>query len=373
MFSFLARMGLDTTGFTLGVKRAEGQAAAFSKNVNSSIKGQIAAAFGAGAIVAGFKSAIDKAGQLSDAANRIGVNPEILQQREHALKQSGATLEDYERALIGIGRARAKALENPQGDEMAAFKRMGVTLEQIKSSNADDIFLAIADRVKEAGNSQGVLNDSLSLMGKIAPSVFSAMSNGIRESGSEAKELGLVLSEDTIDDLDELGDFFDLVKTKIISGFATMANAALKFGKSLQNSFEIVATGIMTAWDWLVENQGKNMGAKDALAGLWNAFEEGAAQAWIDVEKRNQDEADKREEKRKKRDRPRIEFQGLADGTIKQKVEMLKPENITNLQKIGAQVSESNAAMSILRDQLAVQKQIAANTKPGPTGEGGFE
>ena len=61
MFSILAKLGLDATGFQIGLKRAESGVSKFSKDIGSSLKGQIASAFGAAAITAGIQQAISKA------------------------------------------------------------------------------------------------------------------------------------------------------------------------------------------------------------------------------------------------------------------------------------------------------------------------
>ena len=52
MFSIIAKLGLDSTGFRVGVKQAEGALGNLNSSLNGQMKAQLAGAFGVGALVA---------------------------------------------------------------------------------------------------------------------------------------------------------------------------------------------------------------------------------------------------------------------------------------------------------------------------------
>jgi len=375
MFSILARLGLDSTGFRVGVKQAEGAAKQFTSGLNSNFKSQLAGMFGTAAIAAGFAAAIRKAGELTDRASKLGVSPETLQEREFALKQNGGTLEDYERALIGIGKARARALEDPKGSEANAFARLGVTIEQIKSANADEVFKSIGAAVQKAGNSQEVLSDGLTTMGKVAPQVFAAMKGGLDESAAAARELGLVIGEDTLDKLDELGDKFDMLKTRSVTGFAAMADAAIGWTKKMLDGFDVVATGAYAMWEELKAGQGQEWTAKQTLENMGKAWNAGTATAAQEIMDKDAALAETTRKKRAERDKVVIDFQARPEFVHPLQQQNIGGSNLTNLQKIGAQVSSSNESFTIMRQQLSEQKRTTDAVKRlgDKLDDGGFQ
>lgn len=237
LLSLVAQLGLDATGFQLGLKKSEGSVKAFSKSVNSEIKGGLAAAFGAAAIGAASKSVIDYAGQVNDLASRLGVSAEMAQALSYAIKQSGGSMEDLEKSLLRIAVNQQAAL-NGNPELVAAFERLGISAEDLKSKRFDQIFLSLSKAQEEASESGQQLADILQVLGKTGVKLLPAMREGLAGATAEAKNLGVVMSNEVVAALDDVGDRMELLKGQFVGGFgpalAWFADKALMVADSLR-------------------------------------------------------------------------------------------------------------------------------------------
>lgn len=218
LLSLVAQLGLDATGFQLGLKKSEGSVKSFSKSVNSEIKGGLAAAFGAAAIGAASKSVIDYAGQVNDLASRLGVSAEMAQALSYAIKQSGGSMEDLEKSLLRIAVNQQAAL-NGNPELVAAFERLGISAEDLRSKRFDQVFLGISRAQEKASESGQQVADVLQVMGKTGVKLLPAMKEGLAGATEEAKNLGVVMSNDVISALDDIGDKIETAKSQLVSGF----------------------------------------------------------------------------------------------------------------------------------------------------------
>lgn len=253
LLSLVAQLGLDATGFQLGLKKSEGSVKAFSKSVNAEIKGGLAAAFGAAAIGAASKSVIDYAGQVNDLAARLGVSAEMAQAMSYAIKQSGGSMEDLEKSLLKVAVNQQAAL-NGNPALLDAFQRLGVSAEDLKSKRFDQVFLTLSKAQEGASESGRQIADVLEVMGKTGVKLLPAMREGLASATDEAKQLGVVMSNDIISALDDMGDRMETAKAQFVSGFGpalvSIADKALMVadafriaGKSIGNFFGTLAGG----------------------------------------------------------------------------------------------------------------------------------
>jgi len=224
-FELLSKLGLDWSGFKVGLKQAESASGAFAKHISSEIGGQVKSAF-AGYI--GFEAikelghqTIEYAHNIETMSERLGVSTDRLQEFDFAAKKSGASLEDFAHAMQKIGVTRSKALdEGPAGGMVKAFQKLGVSFEDLKSKRIDDLFLQIGDAFQKSKDPQQLLAASIEVMGRNSASVFAAMMQGLRGTSDEARRLGTVIDEDVIDKLGELNVKMEVSGMRARSTFA---------------------------------------------------------------------------------------------------------------------------------------------------------
>lgn len=165
-----------------------------------------AAALGAVAIAThGAFDAMNRAADLTDAADRIGIGVEALQQWRYAADEAGVDVGKFEGALeklngvlgkfkMGLGDAKLKPV----------FEELGITKEQLDGVNtADQLLLMLADtlgQVKDRAQ-QVALARALGVEDAL-PAIRLGRTELERLTGA-ASELGLVLSAETNAALDE--------------------------------------------------------------------------------------------------------------------------------------------------------------------------
>jgi len=121
----------ETSRYQRELARAQGQLTRFSRQTESTL-GSIAKAFASFAAVAGFgalvKGAIDSADRLSKLSQSTGVTTEALSQLEYAADLSGASSEEFAKALQRLSVNAVDAAENVKGPAAQAFAKFGVAV-----------------------------------------------------------------------------------------------------------------------------------------------------------------------------------------------------------------------------------------------------
>src|SRR5574343_645769 len=192
--SIFVRLGLDSTGFATGLKRAESQTAVFSNRVKRNLAGM----FTAGMFTAATRSVIEYAGRISDLAKTTKLGAETLQEWEFAASQSGTSLDVLVNAFTHLART------NP-----------GKTTAEVLH-----MFNGIAQAVRngEISNELGAVTN---LLGRGAKDVIPVFTVGLIEVGQQARNLGIIMKDDVIARLDEFGDKLSEMKSRARGGFGT--------------------------------------------------------------------------------------------------------------------------------------------------------
>lgn len=236
LLSFMARLGLDATGFEKNLARADSQVTRFGDKTLGELKKKLASAFTYGAIAYNLEQAIEKASKLNDQAARLGVSTKFFQEWAFGLQQAGASSEDLVGFLEKLAVARTKALQGGP-TEGNAFAQFGIGLKELQSGSLEGIASKIS-KAFEGGNPQQFVESLRALGGRGAGGLISAFSDGMDDSAKKAQELGLVLSDETIQSLDELGDRFDIIKNQFNVGFSKIGEWGVKAWGAALNAAE---------------------------------------------------------------------------------------------------------------------------------------
>ena len=236
LLSFMARLGLDATGFEKNMAKADSQVNHFGKQTLGALKGQLAAAFSFGAIAAGINQAVDSASKLNDQTAKLGVGTKFFQEWAFGAEQAGSSSEELAGFLEKLAVARTKALGGGAG-ENKAFAQFGVSLKDLQSGSLEDIAGKVS-KAFESGNPQQFLESLRAIGGRGAGGLIPAFSDGMEDAAKQAQELGLVLSDDTIQSLDALGDRFDIIKAQFNVGFSQIGTYAVKAWGAAFNAAE---------------------------------------------------------------------------------------------------------------------------------------
>ena len=238
------KLSMDTSEFSDNVTEAEGLGKGFGgtmEDVVGSIKKAIISASIVGliqGIVSSLKQAIDMTAETADGidkgAKTLGISRQAYQEWDHALKQSGASISDVRKGLVNMrlamqaadpGTAFADAEDEVDGfadkmvglsgDAYEAFRDLGLldrlvankATEEFK--NSEDLMTATLMELSKISDTdqRGILVRKLFGPGGDA---LNAMLDegyaGIKELLDEANNLGLVMSDEEIDNAVAYGD-----------------------------------------------------------------------------------------------------------------------------------------------------------------------
>lgn len=207
------RVGLDTRPFARGLRKAEALGDGFKKTMMksfASLKGSFLGIFGVTAVASVAKSIIDYGSVLTDVADQADITTSSLQKMGFAFEQGGAAVSDYTNAIKFLRKNIGEALDG-KTEFINSFKLLGVTLEDLKNKNHEQLFLQIAENIRQAGTSGNRYAAILEIMGRSADRIIPIMRAGVTDVADAFEKLGGVISDDTLVKLDEIGDRIALI------------------------------------------------------------------------------------------------------------------------------------------------------------------
>jgi hypothetical protein len=259
----------DDRALARGLRAAQQKLAAFGSAVRRI--GTQMAALGVGIIAPlglAAKSFADTGSQLNDMAARTGVSVEALSELSYAAQQSGATLEDVEKAVRTMQRTISAAVG---GSDQAteALTKLGLSAKILAGIDPGKQFTVIAtalsaipDPTERAAAAMGVLGKSGTMLLPMIADLAALR--------AEARRLGVVMSGGQAQAADALGDAFDRVKASL-QGVANAVGTALA---PVLGQIAAQITGFLVGLrEWIARNQGLvvtmlGLGAAVAVTGV---------------------------------------------------------------------------------------------------------
>ena len=225
MISLMARMGLDTSGFTAGLKTAQAKMAnaraSFNAGAANLMSSQLAGMVGVTALVAGAKSIVDYGGKVTDLADKYGLTTDMVQQLSYAAGQTGVSVETALGGIKKVAIATADALGGNE-EKMAAFERLGITAQQLRSMSPDQVFLALGNNLKDMPMTAQVFADINDTLGRSGQELIPMFRSGLQGMMADAVSLGLVMDKEMIGKLDAAGDSMAAAAMKAKAAFAPL-------------------------------------------------------------------------------------------------------------------------------------------------------
>ena len=294
-FSLLAKLGLDSSSFESGAKRAE----SISKKFGKEMTGALATAFSVEKVVQFGLEAVSAAGKLSDLSDRVGVSAGFLQEMQFAAEQTGASLEDVTASVEKLSVARAQALAGSE-TKMNAFKLLGISADDLKTLRSEDLFTKIGDTIKNAPNPQNLLAPFREIAGKGAGALIPAMIEGLQDTAQKARELGLVMNDNVVASLDDAADRIDTLK----AGFTVLIGTIIsEGGGQLFKFFEAAGSAAQTFFSMVFDPKANT--DKNPLTRLKFLIDQTTEAFKASIDEQNQASVDKKQQSQKRAERRR--------------------------------------------------------------------
>ena len=151
------------------------------------------------AILRPFKSHVDMARQL---AKNLEISAEKAQELALAEKMAGLEAGTVRKAIERIAELQAQGMVGGISND---FLRLGVSLEDIRTKKADQIFDKIADNAKDAELGLLQINAASKVLGSNGVPLIKSFSENFQFFRDEAKESGKIISDETFEKIIKSG------------------------------------------------------------------------------------------------------------------------------------------------------------------------
>lgn len=247
------------------LRAIESRAKAFGSALG---KGLAVAATGAAAAFAGIvsitKSAIDNADAMRDLSIRTGVAVETLSAYGFAAKQTGTDVDTLGKGFKALSKNLTAALDEG-GKEAKLFETLGISVKDAAGNlkSMEDVLPAIADRFKSLED--GAIKSALAqeLFGKAGVDLTEFLNqgaDGLQAYTDRARELGLVLDNETAAAADDFNDSLALLSGQV-------SGLGLSIARDMLPGLN-QTTGALSD---LIKNTGLASSISDVLNGVFSA------------------------------------------------------------------------------------------------------
>lgn len=264
-----ARYEANTTRLEAGVARArqtvDRQGRAMEQRVQSldSRFSQLGSRFGQG-LMAGlaaavsvaavrrlfssFETAVKKLDEVAKTADSIGIATDALQELRFAADLSGISAEELNASMKRFARTASDAANGLSTAERA-FETVGVKVTDANGNLKDldvlleetaDGFAGMQNATQRAATAQELFGRS----GTKMVNILRTGSEGIRAMRQEARDLGIVISEDLVRDAEKMNDELTRVFTALEARWNSFL---LTFGRGLDRIFDFIPDDTETA------------------------------------------------------------------------------------------------------------------------------
>ena len=201
----------------------------------------------AGALVGGLAGlgykAVTAADDLNTLSKQTGISTDDLQKMQYASDMVDVSVDD----IVGSMKKMKKNMDSDSKDVQATWDRLGVSVRDATTGEmrpAIDVFYDAIGALSQVENETERDQLAMDLFGKSADSLAGVIDDGglaLQQYGQQAEDMGLILSGDTLNSINQVNDKID--ETKAAFG-ATMMEVGAKVAENLAPTVEQV-TGLI--------------------------------------------------------------------------------------------------------------------------------
>lgn len=222
--------------------------------------GVLAAGLAVSGIVGMIEHVVELGGKLKDTSEQIGISAESLQELTFGASMTGIEMDELVGGMKKLSAGLMDASKTGKGPVAEAFQTMGVSISTLKEKlkgegGVDDVLGVIADKFKEMPNGISKTALAMDLFGRSGATLIPFLNNGsegIDELRTKANELGGVMSNKAVNDLDDFGDSLDEVKFQfkglkqsiVIELLPQLKEMLEGFREWVKNNKELIATTV---------------------------------------------------------------------------------------------------------------------------------
>ena len=375
MSKLKATLAFDGKAFEAGMRKAQGITKKASAGMAGSLKGAVAGVLSVGFLAQKAREIGEFARQVKDLAPSLGMTTDQLQEWEYVFARAGLEIDDVADAMATIT-DRAADAESGMVSMLDDFKLVGITVDDLKGKNPQQLFELFADAVSKTEDKNAALASIVRTLGddlgrKLAPMLLLGK-EGLADMRQEAQDLGIVMDESKIDQVADQMVEIQIASMQLRGMWSELTVVAAKLFTTISDGFKVIAAadpftqlmkGFRTFSGGALSGEGVFASLKKAVMGVPDDFKAAMAQY----------EARQKAAKtmKNKTDEPFV--RKITEDSTKVAKETTKAAKVadparralslTASQGVGAFARRTNPMLRVATDQLKVLESIKQNTQ----------
>ena len=203
---------MDGSGWAAGLRKMETSTKAATGRMAGSFASAIGGVFAVGFLRQATMRMVAHADAIDKMAKRMESTTDTAQRFDFAASQNGATIGEIEKAFMRTA-ASMEGAKQGLTTQMRAFQAFGITLQQIKTSTPEEIFLKIAEAIEKAGGALDKAKSLQDIMGRGGRQLVPAFVSGFAATAADAPE---PIDAETITNLADFNDQLDRLKREAL-------------------------------------------------------------------------------------------------------------------------------------------------------------
>jgi hypothetical protein len=239
ILSMLVKLGIDSTQFETGIKRAQGLGEKFGTSFKGAVASKLGAALSVAAVAAFTKNVIESADKIQDLSEQLNLTTDEIQRLQILAGETGVTFDKFGSVLAKFEQIRLKATSGDQ-DALKTLQALGFTTEQlydIQLTTIDGAVKAAEAHVKSGKSAEttAAMIEVYGLKLKTAASALADYNTTAQRSLISSGDIDVLAKANTL--LDEQFRIIKAIASPVIAAGITATAEALKRGTKPTEGF----------------------------------------------------------------------------------------------------------------------------------------
>lgn len=264
LFNLFATLTLDNSDYEKKLDQSQKSAGSFSSKVGTAFKtgvravagfvtGVAAASAAIGALVVKF---VDAGSEIDDNAQKLGISTESYQYWSLVLQRAGSDASNLSMFIRNLT-TFTNELSTGQGDALLTLQELGIGYEEFMAMNTEEQLYTIIEALQGMESQTDKVAIAQEIFGnrvyqELLP-LLNMEQGSLQDLSAEFENLGLIMSDDTVKSIAEVGDRLDnlgnLIKTSaliigtdflpeingIIDALTALVNGSVSAEEAMQN------------------------------------------------------------------------------------------------------------------------------------------
>jgi hypothetical protein len=204
----------------------------------TSLGQRIVAVFAVERLISFGTQVVNTAGHINDLSAKTGLSTTAIQKFGYAANLSGSSIDAVANAISAMSRNLVSG-----GGAVEALNKLGLSQRELLRLEPEQAFLRITEAIRSMKNPMEQAEVTMRIFGKGGKEILPAIKDGFAEAGDEAQRLGAVMSEQTVRDLDDLGDAWGKAYATMQGRAAGLLAIVVRIGGSMSE-----LAGQLPAW-----------------------------------------------------------------------------------------------------------------------------